>query len=254
LETSATGTTTGSGTSSAGSSSGSATSSGSSTGAQPIGTLWFGGSAALDATTLAHSGTVSFDHTCPLPGSSGEPMIQGPEAIDGDRNLWALCPGVALCVWTPDQQRQSCTSAPSRVIHLDTLDVLLSAIAFDSHGNLWGTMPFPGSNWRGPVATGVAGYRASDLVPGVPVEPTWFLYPSCQAYSLCDPSSLAFDAEGDLWVGDLEVLLGYSPASLMAATYSGPGFRSQREPLVYRLGARWWGWSAFGAQPSSASS
>jgi len=222
---SSTGTTTGS-------SSGGVSSTGSTTGifdGGPNGTLWIGGSGALDAATLAGSGEVEFDQTCPFPGPSDG--IEGPEAIDGLGDLWVEDPNDSmLYMWTPEQLAASCASgAPTLTTQLVNGDLpldRLTALAFDGSGNLWASTNEPE----------ILGFSASDLLADGTIRPTWILEGSGACLTQpCLTTGLAFDRNGYLWIGNDESVIAYSPGSL-ASLPQVPAIATRRADLYLTTG------------------
>jgi len=186
-------------------------SSGSTTGALDAGPamLWIGGVGAVDPAELPGYGIVPFDERCPCPVATLS--LGGASVIDGRGDLWAQDPTGTVYVWTPDQLAASCTSTtPALLLSLP----VFAAMAFDSDGNLWGSIPYGGI---------VDGYRAADLkVSGAPI-PAWTLTGNCSSLdSLCGPLGLAFDTDGSLWVAASIGLQAFSPSTRTGPNDGGP--------------------------------
>ncbi len=195
----------------------------SSTGASPIG-LWLGGSAAVNALELSLGGDAKLSDSCPPSDPSADPA--GVAAFDGEGNLWVQYPSDTnpLYMWTASQLGQACTSGmPAVTLTSDSFGPGpgLSAIAFDSQGNLWCVT---GSN--------LVGFRASDLKASGDIEPAWGIQASSASATdtLIDPLGLAFDRTGTLWIGNAYSVLGYSPATLAAATLGDGGLPPSSAP------------------------
>ena len=89
------------------------------------------------------------------------------------------------------------------------------AIAFDSEGNLWGSV-FP--------EISIMGYRSADLKVGGTPASTWTLTGNCETLdSLCAPFGVAFDAEGNLWVADRTGIKAFSGPTRTGPNDGGPG-------------------------------
>ena len=183
----------------------------SSTGASPIG-LWFGGSAAVNATELLLGGPQKLSDKCPPPDPNANPA--GASAFDGEGNLWVQYPSDTnpLYKWTASQLGQECASGMPAVTLTSTSfgaqNQGFSAIAFDSQGNLWCVNP----------GVSLVGFRASDLLANGSIEPAWgFQAVGPMTDALLGPLSLAFDRAGNLWVGNSYSVIAYSPSTLAAA-------------------------------------
>jgi len=195
------------GASSGGSGGSSGSTSGSSDVGPATGKLWIDGVGAIDTNGVPSSGSVPFDETCFYPPSEPSPLYGGASAVDGVGDLWTQ--NIAgLFMWTPEQMAQSCASnTPMVALSLPPF----IAIAFDSEGNLWGSVSEDASQ--------IVGYRAADLKTSGAPAPTWTLTGDCRPSldSLCHPAGLAFDADGNLWVGDGAGLQAFS-----LSTRAGP--------------------------------
>ncbi len=167
-----------------------------------------------------------FDQTCPLPGSTPTTPIEGPEAIDGQGDLWVQAPDGPLYMWTADQLAQSCASTPATMLRvIVSADLYLNpviSLAFDSQGNLWAAGGYS-----------IVGYRAADLLASGNIEPAWLLSGYCGAINQpCAPFGLAFDRNGFMWVGNATAVLAYAPSTLMAAAVANDGGTPHADFLI----------------------
>jgi len=129
-------------------------------------------------------------------------LLDGFEAIDGQGNLWAQAPSSDLYTWTPAQLLQSCASTMPAI---GLAAFITGPIAFDSQGSLWTAS---GSGY-------IEGYSSSDLGASQSTGPSWVVAGDCGAPNLlCNPSGLAFDSNGYLWVANLYSVLAFAPTTL----------------------------------------
>ncbi len=204
-----------SGTSSGASSS---TSGGSTTSGGPVTALglWIDGTAAVAGTALGQSGTVAFSDTCPVPTSFGD-QGSGAMVFDGSGNLWVqpFATGTpTILKWSAAQLAAACAAGTPAVTLTLSSASLLSGLAFDSQGNLWGSDTQDSELW---------GFKATDLLATGTISPTWKLssYGGGTTDTLYTPRGLAIDSAGNLWVGKAFSLRGFKPAPQAAATADG---------------------------------
>jgi hypothetical protein len=191
--------------------------------ADGTGALWFDGGQALTAAQLASTATVSPADSC-NDGDYGS----APYAFDAGGNLWMQVgysqgTGVtttvaALIQFDTAQLGVECDiPQPNIVLTGSALtNSLITSIAFDSHGTLWLAAQ---SNSSGPAS--IIGYTAAQLAAGGSPAPAYTISATSAAGGpgiLSIPQWLAFDASGDLWVGDQEgQLLEYTAAQMASS-------------------------------------
>ncbi len=214
------------GASSSGSTGGSV-SGGSSTGA-PIeaGTLWIGGANAFSPEVLAKSATnPAFTYTCPPVDTLKYPAQGGSEVIDSQGQLWtqflSAAPANVLSMWSPGQLAQDCKSRHADV-NLNVGQGSLANLAFDASGNLWASSP---------SGNEVVAYGANNLLSSNSISPSYVLAknPKNATSSLFNPTGLAFDTTGTLWVANYYSILAYHTATL-AQAITGVGGNSLVPP------------------------
>jgi hypothetical protein len=218
-------TTGGTGTS-GGSSSGGGISSGTSTGAGiEAGTLWIGGANAFGPEVLAKSATTpAYTYTCAPVDTLAHPAQGGAEVIDSQGQLWTQfltsAPSNTLSMWTPGQLADNCSSRHATVT-LSIAQGSFANLAFDPSNNLWASAP---------TANELLGYSASTLLTSGSIGgPNYLLTqnPKGGASSLFNPTGLAFDTTGTLWVANYYSILAYHTGTLLQAANTGAG-----NPLV----------------------
>ena len=207
----------------------------SSTGASPIG-LWLGGAAEVSATELMLGGDQKISDSCPPIDPSANPA--GVSAFDAQGNLWVQYPSDtnSLYMWTASQLGQACASGmPAVTLTSDWFGQPgegFSAIAFDSQGNLWCVDPYEG------VRNTLVGFRASDLDASGAIEPAWGVLQGgfgSSSDNLQDPSSVAFDSAGNLWVGNVYSVIAYSPSTFAAAVLVDGGISQNSIPADFQI-------------------
>jgi sugar lactone lactonase YvrE len=144
-------------------------------------------------------------------------------AFDASGNLWVSVFPSTVVKFTASQLVAS--GAPTPVVTLSANGTSLvgpRAIAFDAAGNMW--VP----NVDGQT---ISEFTASQIVTSGSPVPAVVLTPTA-AHSLADPIGVAFDASGDLWVGNGEgsSVVEFTPSQLAtsgsptpAVTISGSG-------------------------------
>ena len=215
---------TGSGTGTTGGTTGTgagATSSGSTTGPGVTpGTLWIGGAYALDPTALGMSATnPTYKYTCAPVATLANPAQGGAEVMDGLGQLWTQfytsTPTDVLAVWGPGELVDSCsTRHPALTFNISQSNI--AALAFDASGNLWASAP---------QSNLVLAYGASTLQVSGNIGPAYLLTAnsSRSTSTLFNPTGLAFDTLGTLWVGNYYSILAYHAATLAQAQNNGAG-------------------------------
>lgn len=119
-----------------------------------------------------------------IAGCSSTKTGTGPAPPTGKVALW-VASGTTLSGYTTSQLASGTSAAPK--VTLTTPGIV--ALAFDHNGNLWGS-----------GAQQVVEYTASQLAVSGSPAPTVTL--TNNDTSLIDAQALAFDASGDLWVGN----------------------------------------------------
>ncbi len=166
-----------------------------------LGILWVSGVGALTAAQLAQSGAVSFNFTCSAPCPPANSGLDGGAAAVNDAaldlgHLWTQqCVGV---VWV-FESNESCasTSAEIRIINPR---LPLSAMAFDYKGGWWTSVRAVGIGYWLPL--GSVGFVTQPF-------PTQCGGPT----TVCNPTGIAFDSAGYLWVANDDYINAYSPST-----------------------------------------
>jgi hypothetical protein len=190
---------------------------GATTGTPPaIGTLWVGGGGAMNPSSLTKPGSFTqLDLTCDSSGPTSP--LAAASAFDPQGNLWVSSPTAdtdvsssLLVEWKASDLASCATTQPAVKASVPFPFV---AMAFDASGNLWGTFYY--STFSN-SPQGIAVYAAAALAPNPNLSPTAaFVDPGCGTVNaLCNPTGLAFDADGTLWVGSFASVLAYSPQAL----------------------------------------
>jgi sugar lactone lactonase YvrE len=157
-----------------------------------------------------------------MAGSSADPpatIVSGfnatGAAFDAQGNLWAGSDVGTIIMYSQDQLATSDSPTPAVTISSDGDSVLnVRSLAFDSGGNLWA--PNAGND-RLEMFT--PAQLASDGSP----TPTIILQDDGGG-SLSQPTGIAFDASGNLWVGNQgnNTVVGFSPAQLSVSSAPTP--------------------------------
>jgi hypothetical protein len=137
--------------------------------------------------------------------NAGSLSETGSVAFDRSGDLWALNETGTMVKYTPSQLAASGNPTPAVTISSPGRPY---GFAFDGAGDLW-VADFSGST--------VVEYTPSQLVSSG--NPTPAVTISANAGSLGEPSGVAFDASGDLWVGNVSsnTLVDYTPSQLAAS-------------------------------------
>jgi hypothetical protein len=196
----------------------------------PIG-LWVDGLYAYAATELGTSGSPGPTDSCPVPrnGASTSPAV-----FDSAGNLWAQQAAdstISIILWTAQQLAAACSSeTPARTITIDqsgtraALDQI-SAMAFDAEDTLWLSFQDDGV---------LLGLSSSQYQSSGTVVPTYTLQNGTSgAAQLYAPTGLAFDAAGNMWVGNVFSVLEYKTATLAAALTATGGSAVMPLPDAY---------------------
>ena len=161
------------------------------------GNLWianFGGGTLVEfaASQLGASGAP----TATVIISSVSNSVKNPRGIafDASGDLWITNNNNTLAEFTPSQLMASGAPVPTVTISAVAQSIVGPiGIAFDAAGNLWVSNGNTGFNT-------ISGFAPSQLtVSGAPVPTTTL---SATAGSFNQPSGMAFDASGDLWVSN----------------------------------------------------
>jgi hypothetical protein len=196
----------------------------------PIG-LWVDGLYAYAAAELASSGTSSPTDTCPVPrnGASTSPAV-----FDAAGNLWAQRAAdstISVILWTAQQLAAECSSGtPARTITIDqsgtraALDEV-TAMAFDAQATLWLSFQDDGV---------LLGLSSSQYQSSGTVIPAYTLQNGTSgAAQLYAPTGMAFDAAGNMWVGNVFSVLEYKTATLALALTATGGSAIMPLPDAY---------------------
>jgi sugar lactone lactonase YvrE len=172
----------------------------------PDGTLWASASddsqlLAFAPSALASSGSAPATTVIrPAAGSLAGPMGL---AFDAAHHLWVVNYDLGTLVrFDPAQLAAGGTPSPAVVVSGIGHP---TALAFDAHGSVWI------SDY---LANRIVRYDSSQLRTSGSPDPAAVL--TSNAGSLRDPTGLAFDAAGNLWVANLvgQTVLAFSPAAL----------------------------------------
>jgi len=188
------------------------------------GALWVansqGSHAFVDFTSaqLSSSGTP----TPTLSSATAAPSANNVMAFDAHGNLWAIASGSSQIV---EYSAAQLTGSPILTITInDVGGVQINGIAFDAHGNLWLANYYP-CDIDEISAAQIAGASGS-----VTLTPAMMLN-GCGATTVTGPSALAFDANGNLWVADIDSsdVYMYSASALTGtgAVTSEPTFQTR---------------------------
>lgn len=154
--------------------------------------------------SLAGSGSPPPDVTLGMGGTPRGEAI----AFDHAGNMWvADCGGYA---YRYDAAQLASSGTPTPAVAIDaTAYVCLGGLAFDASGDLWATSPHAGQ---------VLEFTPAQLSTGGVVTPAVVLGANATP-SLSTPIALAFDASGDLWIGNLgsSTVVEFTPSQLNAS-------------------------------------
>jgi hypothetical protein len=184
------------------------------------GTLWIGGQYGLAPEALTMSATdPTYMYKCPPVATLSSPAQGGAEVMDGLGQLWTQFtspPTNTISVWTDNELTNSCESRHPAMSFSITEANNLAALAFDASGNLWASVP---------QGNTILAYGANDLLSSNSIGPAYMLNqnPNKGASSLFNPTGLAFDKFGTLWVANYYSVLAYHTATLAKAATGGAG-------------------------------
>jgi sugar lactone lactonase YvrE len=169
-----------------------------------------------DMTTLATPGDAPPAVVITLPDSSHANFV----AFDAAGNLWVTegAPVNKVVRFSPADLGASGSPAPGVV--LTSPDLMAPAgLAFDAHGNLWVACAGNDEVLRfNPEHLGASSAGPADAILTAETAPT---APVQATYTA--PNGLAFDQAGDLWVGYVSNLVGFTPAQqATTALVAGP--------------------------------
>jgi hypothetical protein len=126
-------------------------------------------------------------------------------ALDHVGNLWLVDSGFAE--YTAAQLAAGIQTDPNQTVNSEAFTATSffpSAIAFDSSNNLWATSSYGGSFNSGELemfaAEDLNGQGTVAVAPAITIDAVSFGKPVTHSFD--DPLSLAFDNEGDLWIGN----------------------------------------------------
>ena len=172
------------------------------------GTMWV---TSVDDSTLIAFPPASLERSGPAPAavviSSNDGSLSAPRglAFDKQHRLWvANVANGSIVRFDPAQLRSSGSPVPTVTITGLGQPV---ALAFDAAGSLW---------YSDARRNKVASFAEDQL------DASGFLAPrvvvSSKAASLANPLGIAFDANGNLWVGNVgnQTVVGFSPTQLVA--------------------------------------
>jgi hypothetical protein len=200
--------------------------------ADGTGALWFDGGMAATAAQLGATATITPADSC-NDGNYGS----APYAFDAGGNLWMQVgysqgTGVqatvaSLIQFDTAQLGIECdVQQPNIVLTSSALtNFATTSMAFDSHGTVWLT----GNSTVGSGAPFIFGFTAAQLKAGGSQTPAITISstsPSVDANgALGLPQWLAFDAAGNLWVGDqTSQILEYTPSQLTSSGAPAPAW------------------------------
>ena len=160
--------------------------------------------ASYPSVSLVGSGSPSPDVTLGMGGTPRGEAI----AFDHAGNMWvADCGGYA---YRYDAAQLASSGAPTPAVTIDaTAYSCLGGLAFDASGDLWATSPHTGQVLEyTPAQLSTSGAASAAVVLSANATP-----------SLLTPIALAFDASGDLWIGNLgsSTVVEFTPSQLTAS-------------------------------------
>jgi hypothetical protein len=196
----------------------------------PLGNLWVevGRTASEPLSTLLEyekgrltTGRLPPSAVIEMPTQSSEPVDL---VFDAAGNLWQVADGTVF-EFTAAQLAAGVPTAPNQTLAINDVSPGLSipqSITFDTHGNLWVAFGLGGTagNFGGLeefTADTLAGAGTVSLAPAITINATTVVdrvnrLKSYDFESFNSPAALAFDSEGDLWVGN-----SLQPASVFGA-------------------------------------
>jgi sugar lactone lactonase YvrE len=131
-------------------------------------------------------------------------------AFDAHGNLWMIANNASAVVEYSAAQLTSATPVATIAINDPNSQVEVQGIAFDAHGNLWL------ANY-GPCD--IDELSASQLAAGSGTDTPAMTLNACGSTSVTGPNALAFDAQGNMWVADVDSSDVYEyPASVLTGT------------------------------------
>ncbi len=117
--------------------------------------------------------------------------------------------------FTPQQFSKGGSQTAGLVLR-STSFIYPSDMAFDAANNLW--IAYDGGNQPTPGPGGVQMFAAADLTGSGTIEPPAVVtlggQAPCSVLKVCDPSALAFDQSGNLWIGQSDTISEFTPAQL----------------------------------------
>jgi hypothetical protein len=133
--------------------------------------------------------------------------------------------------WTPTQLADGCASRrPDQTFTISQTNI--AAMAWDNFGNLWVSSP---------ASNTIAGY-ASNFVhgDGGNLGAAYLLNqaPVRSVSTVFNPTGLAFDAVGNLWVGNYYSILLYHPGTLAGAASNGGNSQIPPDAVLTSAGAQ----------------
>ncbi|MGC4094134.1 MAG: two-component regulator propeller domain-containing protein [Polyangiaceae bacterium] len=194
--------------------------------------LWFAGgvdavhSGAIDAADLTASGDVAASVTM-----SGTAMNARALAFDRDGNLWVGDATGNLLMYARDTLGASRSDEPDRVLSgaalcAEVIPCGPRALAFDDADGLWVALPDRISHFPA-TALAATGEPAADV--------------NLTGPDVMAPEALALDAEGSLWVANVEAGVAKFAASRLTADSAAPAdvvlVGQTPEPVVSDLGS-----------------
>ena len=179
------------------------------------GALWVandqGSSAFVDftASQLSSSGAP----TPTLSSSTAAPAASNSMAFDGHGNLWMIASGSSQIAEYSAAQLTSGTPAATITINDTNGPVQITGMAFDAHGNLWL------ANYGPCDIDELSASQLASASGSVTSTPALILNNCSASVTVTGPNGLAFDANGNLWVADVDSSDVYEyPASALTGS------------------------------------
>jgi hypothetical protein len=130
-----------------------------------------------------------------LSSSTAAPGGSDVVAFDAHGNLWAIASGGAQLV---EYSAASLTGSPVATITINDVNgVQMNGMAFDANGNLWL------ANYEPCDIDELSASQLASASGSVTKTPVMILN-GCEATTVTGPSAVAFDANGNLWVADID--------------------------------------------------